>query len=120
MSASLAQSSFKDHDTTFNYKSLSDVQRRGVAKGVPFALHLMDVHAPTMSLTGNDRRWNTKSGIMGTDYLFRAAFAKWFNGGNALQETIYVDGRVDNEGHPSSIRHSLLAKPEPQAKALQL
>lgn len=53
-----------------------------------------------MGTSINGWRWNPKSGIMGTDYLFRAAWAKWFTGGNASEEAIYMDGRKDDKGLP--------------------
>ena len=60
----------------------------------------MDVTAQTVGTSVNGWRWNPKSGIMGTDYLFRAAWAKWYTGGNAPEEAIYMDGRTDDRGQP--------------------
>jgi len=36
---------------------------------------------------------------MGNDYLFRAAWAKWYTGGNSAEEAIYMDGRTDDKGN---------------------
>ena len=97
---SLAQIGFKNGNSKFDYKSLTDAQKKGLAKAVQFGQHVMDVQAETVGETVNGWRWSPKSGIMGDDYLFRAAFAKWFTGGNAPQEAIYMDGRKDNKGQP--------------------
>jgi hypothetical protein len=37
---------------------------------------------------------------MGTDFLFPAAFAKWYTGGNAPSEAICMDARTDDTGPP--------------------
>ena len=58
----------------------------------------MDVSSQTAGVGVNGWRWSPKSGIMGNDYLFRAAFAKWYTGGNAPSEAIYMDARTDNTG----------------------
>jgi hypothetical protein len=97
---SLSDIGFKDHNTVFDYNSLKPAQKSGLAKGLQFALYLMDVYAQTAGVDVNGWRWSPKSGIMGSDYLFRAAFAKWFTGGNAPQEAIYMDGRNDDKGQP--------------------
>ncbi|MFZ0613033.1 MAG: DUF1254 domain-containing protein, partial [Desulfobacterales bacterium] len=97
---SLSQIGFRDDNTTFDYQSLTDSQKKGLAKAVQFGLHLMDVNAQSVGITVNGWRWSPKSGIMGTDYLFRAAFAKWYTGGNAPEEAIYMDGRKDDKGQP--------------------
>jgi len=97
---SLSQIGFKDHNTFFDYKSLSDAQKTGLSKAVQFGLYIMDVYAQTAGESVNGWRWSPKSGIMGNDYLFRAAFAKWFTGGNAPEEAIYMDSRNDDKGHP--------------------
>ena len=96
--ASLTEIGFTDHGTTFDYESLSPAQISGLAKGAQFAIHLMDINAQTTGLMVNGWRWSPKSGVMGTDYLFRAAFAKWFTGGNAPEEAIYMDARRDDQG----------------------
>ena len=96
---SLSYIGFKKNNTEFDYKSLSDAQKRGLAKAYQFGLHLMDVNAETVGTSINGWRWNPKSGIMGTDYLFRAAWAKWFTGGNVADEAIYMDGRNDDKGN---------------------
>ena len=62
----------------------------------------MDVYAQSAGLVSNGWRWSPKSGIMGYDYLFRGAFAKWFTMGNAPREAIYMDGRRGNEGQSLS------------------
>ena len=99
VAASLSQIGFKEGNTTFDYNCLTDAQRNGLAKAVQFGLHLMDVNAQiTAGLNVNGWRWSPKCGIMGTDYLFRAAFAKWFTGGNVPEEAIYMDGRKDDLG----------------------
>ena len=63
-----------------------------------FGQYLMDVYAQTAGEQVNGWRWSPKSGIMGNDYLFRATFAKWFTGGNAPDEAIYMDDRTDDHG----------------------
>jgi len=97
---SLSQIGFKDHNTLFDYNSLSDAQKSGLSKAVQFGLHIMDVYAQTAGVSVNGWRWSPKSGIMGNDYLFRAAFAKWFTGGNAPEVAIYMDSRNDDKGKP--------------------
>ena len=97
---SLSQIGFKDHNTFFDANSLSDAQKSGLSKAVQFGLHIMDVYAQTAGESVNGWRWSPKSGIMGNDYLFRAAFAKWFTGGNAPGEAIYMDSRSDDQGKP--------------------
>jgi hypothetical protein len=97
---SLSQIGFKNGNTTFDYKSLSDAQKSGLVEAYQFAMYVMDVNAQTAGTEVNGWRWSPKSGIMGTDYLFRAAWAKWFTGGNGAEEAIYMDGRKDNTGQP--------------------
>lgn len=96
--ASLEKIGFSDNGTTFDYQNLSDAQISGLTKAYQFGLYLMDVEAETTGEVINGWRWSRKSGILGTDYLFRAAWAKWFTGGNAPQEAIYMDGRKDDKG----------------------
>jgi hypothetical protein len=91
---------FKDNNTFFDANSLSDVQKSGLVKAVQFGQHIMDVYAQTAGESVNGWRWSPRSGIMGNDYLFRAAFAKWFTGGNAPDEAIYLDARNDDKGAP--------------------
>lgn len=98
VAASLSSIGFTNANTTFDPSRLSNAERSGLAKAATFALHVMDVQAQTTGRTVNGWRWSPTSGIMGTDYLFRAAFAKWFTGGNAPIEAIYMDGRVDDRG----------------------
>jgi hypothetical protein len=102
LAASLVDIGFKNNGISFDYNSLNDAQKKGLAKAVQFALHLMDVNAQTAGESVNGWRWSRVSGIMGTNYLFRAAFAKWFTGGNAPIEAIYMDGRKDDKGKPFS------------------
>jgi hypothetical protein len=97
---SLSQIGFKDDNTTFDYASLSEPQKAGLTQAVKFGQYLMDVYAQTAGEVVNGWRWSPKSGIMGNDYLFRATFAKWFTGGNAPDEAIYMDGRTDQNGKP--------------------
>jgi hypothetical protein len=97
---SLSQIGFKDKNTVFDDNSLTDAQRQGLIKAVQFGLYLMDVNAQSAGQAVNGWRWSPKSGIMGNDYLFRAAFAKWYTGGNAPEEAIYLDGRNDDKGQP--------------------
>jgi hypothetical protein len=97
---SLSQIGFKDHNTFFDANSLNEAQKSGLSKAVQFGQHIMDVYAQTAGLSVNSWRWSPKSGIMGNDYLFRAAFAKWFTGGNAPDEAIYMDARNDDQGKP--------------------
>jgi hypothetical protein len=101
---SLSQIGFKNGNTTFDYKSLSDAEKSGLAKAYQFGLHVMDVNAQTAGIDVNSWRWSPKSGIMGTDYLFRAAWAKWYTGGNTADEAIYMDGRKDDKGQPFDSR----------------
>lgn len=96
--ATLPQIGFSTDGMVFDPSSLSDAQRSGLAKGAQFALHLMDVSSQTAGVGVNGWRWSPKSGIMGNDYLFRAAFAKWYTGGNAPSEAIYMDARADQNG----------------------
>lgn len=98
--ASLPEIGFSADGTSFDPSTLTDAQRSGLAKGAQFALHLMDVSSQTAGVAVNGWRWSPKSGIMGNDYLFRAAFAKWYTGGNAPSEAIYMDARTDNLGAP--------------------
>ena len=97
---SLSQIGFRNKNTEFAIKSLSEAQKKGLAKAVQFGLHVMDVNAQSAGVPVNGWRWSPKSGIMGNDYLFRAAFAKWYTGGNAPDEAIYMDGRNDDKGQP--------------------
>jgi len=97
---SLEKVGFKHNGTEFDINSLSKAQKSGLAKGAQFAMHLMDVTAKTAGTTVNGWRWSPRSGIMGDDYLFRAAWAKWYTGGNSAAEAIYMDGRLDSEGNP--------------------
>ena len=97
---SLSQIGFRNSNTEFDIKSVSEAQKKGLAKAVQFGLHLMDVNAQSAGVSVNGWRWSPKSGIMGNDYLFRAAFAKWYTGGNAPDEAIYMDGRNDDKGQP--------------------
>ena len=98
--ASLEKIGFSENGTTFNYQDLSEEQVSGMAKAYQYGLHLMDVESETVGEEVNGWRWSPKSGILGTDYLFRAAWAKWFTGGNAPDEAIYMDGRKDDQGQP--------------------
>jgi len=100
VAASLTQIGFSQNGTVFDPSVLTDAQHSGLAKGAQFALHLMDVSSQTAGVAVNGWRWSPKSGIMGNDYLFRAAFAKWYTGGNAPSEAIYMDARTDNTGAP--------------------
>ncbi|ABG33218.1 DUF1254 domain-containing protein [Roseobacter denitrificans] len=95
---SLAQIGFTDGNTRFDPTMLSDAERSGLAKAYLFANHLMDVNAAITGEEVNGWRWSRTSGIMGTDYLFRATWAKWFTGGNRPDEAIYMDGRIDTDG----------------------
>ena len=95
---SLEQIGFTDKGLTFDYKSLSPAQQKGLAMGSQYAQHLIDVNAQTTGQIINGWRWSPKSGVMGDDYLFRAAFAKWFTGGHAPEEAVYMDGRNDDKG----------------------
>jgi hypothetical protein len=97
---SLERIGFRNGNTEFDWKSLSPEQISGLAKAYQYGLYLMDVEAETGGTSVNGWRWNPKSGIMGTDYLFRAAWAKWFTGGNAPEEAIYMDARADQNGVP--------------------
>jgi hypothetical protein len=97
---SLSQIGFKDNNTVFDANSLSEAQKSGLSKAVQFGQHIMDVYAQSAGESVNGWRWSPKSGIMGNDYLFRAAFAKWFTGGNAPEEAIYLDARNDDKGQP--------------------
>lgn len=96
---SLSSIGFTDNNTKFDYQSLKPAQIKGLIKAYTFGLHLMDVQAQTTGNIINGWRWSPISGIMGDDYLFRAAFAKWFTGGNSPDEAIYLDGRMDEKGN---------------------
>ncbi len=116
--ATLPQIGFSADGTVFDPSTLTEAQRSGLAKGAQFALHLMDVSAQTAGVGVNGWRWSPKSGIMGNDYLFRAAFAKWYTGGNAPSEAIYMDARTDNLGAPldGSKRYVVRFEPEQEPK----
>lgn len=100
VSSSLEKIGFQSDGTTFDYKNLSAAQISGLTKAYQFGLHLMDVEAETTGEQVNGWRWSPKSGVLGSDYLFRAAWAKWFTGGNAPQEAIYMDSRTDDQNAP--------------------
>ncbi len=100
VAATLAEIGFRENGTVFDPSSLTGAQRSGLAKGAQFTLHQMDVSSQTAGVGVNGWRWSPRSGIMGDDYLFRAAFAKWYTGGNAPSEAIYLDARTDNLGAP--------------------
>ena len=87
---------------SFNYSDLSSNQLSGLQKGSQYALYLMDVVAQSVGEEINGWRWSPRSGILGNDYLFRAAWAKWYTGGNSAEEAIYLDGRKDDQGEPFS------------------
>jgi len=95
---SLAQIGFAKNNTVFDASTLSDVEISGLVKAYQFGQHLMDVNAATTGEEVNGWRWSRQAGIMGTDYLFRAAWAKWYTGGNRPDEAIYMDGRKDSDG----------------------
>lgn len=95
---SLEQIGFTDDNTTFDPTTLSDAEKSSLAKAYLFANHIMDVNAATTGEEINGWRWSRHAGIMGTDYLFRATWAKWFTGGNSPDEAIYMDGRKDANG----------------------
>jgi len=94
--ASLEQIGFEDNNHVFAYKTLSEAQKSGLIKAYQFAQKLMDASASTAGESVNGWRWSRKSGIMGTDYVFRAAWAKWYTGGATADEAIYMDGRRDD------------------------
>ena len=97
---SLAEIGFSDDNTRFDYASLSSAKVSGLRKALQYGEYLMDVNAATTGESLNGWRWSRRSGILGNDYLFRAAWAKWYTGGNAPDEAIYMDGRNDNLGEP--------------------
>ncbi|MPY21140.1 DUF1254 domain-containing protein [Shewanella sp. YLB-07] len=112
---SLQQIGFRDDNLRFDYSALSDAQKSGLTKAYQFALHLMDSNAASTGESVNGWRWSRKSGIMGTDYLFRAAWAKWYTGGNTAKEAIYMDGRKDDKGQPfNGDDHYLMHFPKDQ------
>ena len=96
---SMSSIGYNKEGTTFDYKSLNEAQISGLKKAALYALNLMDVTASTIGINTNGWRWSPKSGIMGNDYLFRAAWAKWYTGGNSAEEAIYMDGRTDDKGN---------------------
>lgn len=98
----LSELGFVDENTRFDYQNLSEAQVNGMKKGLQYALSIMDVSASTVGQSINGWRWSPRSGILGGDYVFRAAWAKWYTGGNAPDEAIYMDGRVDDQGKPFS------------------
>lgn len=97
---SLQSIGFTDENTRFDPSTLSESEQRGLEKAFQFGLHVMDVSAQTAGTAVNGWRWSPQAGVMGTDYLFRAAWAKWFTGGNGAEEAIYMDGRADDTGTP--------------------
>ena len=98
--SSLQKIGFSNDGAVFDYKALTEEEIAGLQKAYQFAQHLMDVESETVGERVNGWRWSPKSGILGTDYLFRAAWAKWFTGGNVPEEAIYMDGRTDSDGKP--------------------
>ncbi len=96
---SMPKIGYNKEGTIFDYKSLNKAQINGLKKAALYALNLMDVTASTVGINTNGWRWSPKSGIMGNDYLFRAAWAKWYTGGNSAEEAIYMDGRTDDKGN---------------------
>ncbi len=99
LSGSMSKIGYNEQGTKFDYKSLNKAQISGLKKAALYALNLMDVTASTVGINTNGWRWSPKSGIMGNDYLFRAAWAKWYTGGNSAEEAIYMDGRTDDKGN---------------------
>ncbi len=95
---SLSQIGFRDNNTLFDVNALSEAQKSGLSKAYQFALSVMDSNAASAGEAINGWRWSPRSGIMGNDYLFRASFAKWYTGGNAAEEAIYMDNRNDDKG----------------------
>ena len=91
---------FSDSGRSFHPDRLTPAQISGLTKAVPFAQHLMDVTMQTVGNTINGWRWSPRAGIMGTDYLFRACWAKWFTGGNLPDEAIYMICRTDASHAP--------------------
>ena len=76
LSGSMSKIGYNEQGTKFDYKSLNKAQISGLKKAALYALNLMDVTASTVGINTNGWRWSPKSGIMGNDYLFRAAWAK--------------------------------------------
>ncbi len=89
---------YSDHGKSFNYKDLSESQISGLRTASQYAFHMMDIVAQSVGEEVNGWRWSPRSGILGNDYLFRAAWARWYTGGNSAEEAIYMDGRNDDTG----------------------
>jgi len=94
---SLSTIEFTNDNTKFNYSALNDVQIKGLKKAYQFAQSVMDVNAQTAGSETNGWRWSPKSGIPGKDYLWRAAFAKWYTGGVGPKEAIYMMAGSDEK-----------------------
>ena len=96
----LSQIGFVDSGTRFDAGRLSEAQKNGLRKAWQQAHHLMDLRSASEGAVVNGWRWSPRSGIMGVDYLWRAAFAKWFTGGNAPEEAIYMICQRGPQGAP--------------------
>jgi len=90
IAGSLSSIGFMNDNTRFNYSSLSDAQIKGLRKAYQFAQSIMDMNAKSNGLEVNGWRWSPKSGIPGKDYLWRAAFAKWYTGGVGPEEALCI------------------------------
>lgn len=95
---SLAAIGFTPDGKAFDHTALSQAQQDGLTKAYQLGMHLMDVSAASAAANANGWRFIPKSGESGDDYLFRAAFAKWYTGKSTLREAIYLDARNDDQG----------------------
>jgi hypothetical protein len=96
----LSSIGFSDNGTQFHPDRLSETQLSGLRLGWQFAQHVMDAKANSAGELVNGWRWSPRSGIMGLDYLWRAGYAKWYTGGVAPEEAVYMLCRADQEGQP--------------------
>lgn len=82
----------------FDYKALSEDEMRGLAKAVELGNIIIDHEASTAGSQINGWNFSDKAGVFGTNYILRAATAKWYTGANAPEEAIYMACRKDENG----------------------
>lgn len=85
-------------DFEFNYKALSEEEVNGLLKAVKVGNMIIDHEATTAGTRINGWNYSDKAGYFGTNYIFRAATAKWYTGANIPEEAIYMSCRTDDKG----------------------
>jgi hypothetical protein len=103
----------------FDYATLDTQTILGLSRAIAAAELMIDGAANYRGKLKNGWFYNNKAGIFGTDYLFRAAVAKWYAGANVAEEAMYYVSRTNAQGVPYSGKHSyrLHLKKSPPAKA---